>query len=70
MKILESFGLDSKENNTFDYELESSFRGYGLTKIWLRPDKNPENILSGKPIKKRIENFTDPITMTLISDTI
>lgn len=62
---------ENNENITFDLRIgKASSRGYGKVKGWLQPEENQENIFIGKPLKERVIDLTQPLTMTLITDAI
>jgi CRISPR-associated protein Csx10 len=65
-------GIDDKEDISFELRVgKASSRGYGHSNIWLQnPEKISENFFIGKPLEMRIKDFTEPITMTLITDAI
>ncbi|OQX55444.1 MAG: hypothetical protein B5M53_04140 [Candidatus Cloacimonas sp. 4484_209] len=60
---------DSQGAVSFELRIgKASSRGYGLGQVWLN-EADTQITFLGKPIEKRI-NLTQPITMTLITDTI
>ena len=60
---------DSQDAVSFDLRIgKASSRGYGLTKIWLN-EADTQITFLGKPIGERI-NLAQPITMTILTDTI
>ncbi|MEM3563790.1 MAG: RAMP superfamily CRISPR-associated protein [Candidatus Jordarchaeaceae archaeon] len=65
-------GIDTNNKDiTFELRVGKAFsRGHGRIKVWLHPEDNPENIFLGKPLEERVTDLTQPITMTLITDTI
>ncbi|GAB6163956.1 hypothetical protein JCM12298_31160 [Desulfothermus naphthae] len=64
------FGIDDLQDGIFfDLRIgKASSRGYGLGRIWLK-EADTKNTFLGKPIEERID-LTQPITMTLLTDTI
>ena len=62
--------IDSK-NPIFELLIgKASSRGHGRVKVWLQPDIGSENIFLGTELKERITDLTEPLRMTLITDTI
>lgn len=65
-------GIDDCSLDEISLELrigKASSRGYGLARIWLN-EGDIATTFHGKPIEKRVEEVSKPITMTLLSDAI
>ena len=58
------------DENSLELRLgKGSSRGYGLVKAWFS-EENAMLTFRGKPLDKRVQDWSEPLVMTLLTDTI